>query len=136
MWWYRTDSLRAVEFKGSSPQSESPLKEAVGAEQFFSLDIRAGRVVEVADFPEARNPSWKITVDFGSQIGRLHTAAQIKNYDRDELRGRLVVGVVNLGTKRIAGFTSEFLILGTYDPDGTVRLLQVEPEVQPGAVVG
>ncbi|MDQ3986510.1 MAG: tRNA-binding protein [Actinomycetota bacterium] len=114
----------------------APRKEVVGAAGFFALDIRAGRVVDVVDFSEARNPSWKITVDFGPEIGHLRTGAQIKNYARDDLLGRLVVGVINLGNKRIAGFTSEFLILGTYDPDGTVRLLQVEPEVKPGAVVG
>ena len=102
---------------------------------YFALDIRTGRIVEVLDFPEARKPAWKIRVDFGPVIGELQSSAQITNYSRDELMGRLVVGAVNLGKKRIAGFTSEFLILGALDPDGTVRLLQLEDGVEPGAPV-
>ena len=70
-----------------------------------------------------------------SGVGQLRTSAQITNYSADELQDRLVVGAVNLGTKRIAGFTSEFLVLGSLDPDGTVRLLQLEDDVQPGAPV-
>jgi tRNA-binding protein len=110
-------------------------KDDVGAEGFFALDLRAGRVVGVEPYPEARKPAWKLTVDFGPVIGELRTSAQITNYAADDLQGRLVVGAVNLGTKRIAGFTSEFLVLGALDPDGTVRLLQLEPDVQPGAPV-
>ncbi len=102
---------------------------------YFALDIRTGRIVEVQDFPEARKPAWKIRVDFGPVIGELQSSAQITNYSRGELMGRLVVGAVNLGKKRIAGFTSEFLILGALDPDGTVRLLQLEDGVEPGAPV-
>jgi tRNA-binding protein len=112
-----------------------PRKDDVGAEGFFALDLRAGRVVAVEPFPEARKAAWKLTVDFGPVIGELRTSAQITNYAADELQGRLVVGAVNLGRKRIAGFTSEFLVLGALDPDGTVRLLQLEPDVQPGAPV-
>ena len=104
-------------------------------EAFQAVDMRAGRVVAVEDFPEARKPAWKLTVDFGPEIGTLRTSAQITNYSRDELDGRLVVGAVNLGEKRIAGFTSQFLVLGTIDPDGTVRLLGVEEGVAPGAPV-
>ena len=112
-----------------------PRKEEVGAEGFFALDLRAGRVTAVEDFPEARNPSWKVTVDFGPVVGELRTSAKITNYSREELEGRMVVGAINLGPRRIAGFKSEFLILGALDPDGTVRLLQLEPEVQPGAPI-
>ena len=110
-------------------------KADVRADDYFALDIRTGRIVEVEDFPEARKPAWKITADFGPVIGKLQSSAQITNYSREELLGRLVVGAVNLGKKRIAGFTSEFLILGSLDPDGTVRLLQVEEGVEPGAPV-
>jgi len=110
-------------------------KADVRADDYFALDIRTGRIVEVEDFPEARKPAWKISVDFGPVIGKLQSSAQIKNYSRDELMGRLVVGAVNLGKKRIAGFTSEFLILGALDPDGTVRLLHLEDGVEPGAPV-
>lgn len=112
-----------------------PRKDEVGADGFFALDLRVGRVTAVEPFPEARKPAWKLTVDFGPVLGTLRTSAQITNYTAEELDGRLVVGAVNLGPKRIAGFTSEFLVLGALDPDGTVRLLQVEPDVQPGAPV-
>lgn len=112
-----------------------PRKDDVGAEGFFALDLRAGRVTAVEDFPEARNPSWKVTVDFGPVVGELRTSAKITNYTREELEGRLVVGAINLGERRIAGFKSEFLILGALDPDGTVRLLRLEEEVQPGAPI-
>ena len=112
-----------------------PRKVDVGAEAFFALDMRAGRVVDVEDFPQARKPAWKLTVDFGPVIGELRTSAQIRNYERHELLGRAVVGAVNLGTKRIAGFVSEFLVLGALDPDGTVRLLEVPDGVSPGAPV-
>lgn len=117
------------------PYAHVPAKEVVGADAFFVLDLRVGRVVDVTAFPEARKPAWKLTVDFGDEVGTLRTSAQITNYSASELSGRLVVGAVNLGEKRIAGFTSQFLVLGALDPDGTVRLLQLEDGVQPGAVI-
>jgi tRNA-binding protein len=100
-----------------------PPKGDVTFEQFAALDLRAGRVVAVEPFPEARRPAWKLTVDFGPTIGELRTSAQVTNYPADELVGRTVIGAVNLGTKRIAGFVSEFLVLGTLDAEGTVTLL-------------
>lgn len=112
-----------------------PRKPDVGAEGFFAVDLRAGRVTDVAPFPEARKPAWKLTVDFGPVVGTLRTSAQITNYTQSELRGRLVVGALNLGRKRIAGFESQFLVLGTLDPDGTVRLLDVDQATRPGAPV-
>jgi tRNA-binding protein len=110
-------------------------KPDIGGDEFFAVDMRAGRVVKVEDFPEARKPAWKIAVDFGPVVGTLWSSAQIKNYTRDDLMGRLVVGAINLGAKRIAGFKSEFLVLGSLDPDGTVRLLKPEEEVDPGAPI-
>jgi tRNA-binding protein len=110
-------------------------KADVGAEAFFALDLRAGRVTAVEEFPEARKPSWKLRVDFGPAVGELRTSAQITNYSHDELLGRMVVGAVNLGVKRIAGFVSEFLVLGALDDDGTVRLLEVPGGVEPGAPI-
>ncbi len=110
-------------------------KPDIGAEGFFAVDMRAGRVTAVEPFPEARKPAWKLTVDFGPVIGTLRTSAQVTNYSADELTGRLVVGALNLGRKRIAGFTSEFLILGALDPDGTVRLLELPGDVGVGAPV-
>jgi tRNA-binding protein len=102
---------------------------------FFELDLRVGRVTAVHEFPEARVPAWKLTVDFGPEVGLLSTSAQITNYRPDELLLRLVVGVINLGDKRIAGFVSEFLVLGAIEEDGTVRLLEVPDDVPPGSSV-
>jgi tRNA-binding protein len=110
-------------------------KDEVGIGGFFAVDMRTGRVTEVEDFPEARFPSYKIKVDFGPVIGTLQTSAKVTNYSHDELMGRIVVGAVNLGSKRIAGFKSEFLILGALDPDGTVRLLELPDGVGPGAAI-
>lgn len=101
---------------------------------FFDVDMRVGRVVSVEDFPEARRPACKLTVDFGPDVGQLRTSAQITNYSAEELVGRLIIGAINLGPKRIAGFRSEFLVLGGLEPDGTVHLLSVEG-VEPGAPV-
>jgi tRNA-binding protein len=112
-----------------------PQKPDIGADAFFALDLRVGRVESVEAFPEARKPAWKLIVDFGPLVGTLRTSAQITNYSADELVGRLIVGAINLGRKKIAGFTSEFLILGSLDPDGTVRLLQLEDNVAPGAPI-
>lgn len=110
-------------------------KPDIGAEAFFALDMRVGRILEVAPFPEARQPAWKLRVDFGPVVGVLQTSAQVTNYSPDELLGRKVVGAVNLGAKRIAGFRSEFLVLGGLEPDGTVRLLGVDGDLEPGAPV-
>ena len=112
-----------------------PRKDVIGGDAFFAVDMRVGRVTDVEEFPEARKPAWKLTVDFGPVVGTLRTSAQITNYSRDELLGRLVVGALNLGEKRIAGFKSQFLVLGSMEPDGTVRLLQVEDDVEPGAPI-
>lgn len=119
---------------GAHAPERQPPKDEVGMEAFAALDLRVGRVVEVLAFPEARRPAWKLRVDFGP-LGILQTSAQITNYPADELLGRLVVGAVNLGTKRIAGFESQFLVLGGLEPDGTVRLLAPDAELAPGSVV-
>lgn len=115
--------------------SSLPRKEPVDPASFFALDLRVGRVVDVEEFPEARAPSWKLTVDFGPAVGQLRTSAQITNYTAGALLGRLVVGAINLGDKRIADFVSEFLVLGGLEPDGTVRLLGVDDGVEPGAPI-
>jgi tRNA-binding protein len=112
-----------------------PRKPDVGAEAFFALDLRAGRIIKVEDFPEARKPAYKITVDFGPAVGELTTSAQAAHYPKDQLEGRMVVGAINLGEKRIAGFKSQFLVLGTFDSDGLVRLLQLEEGAEPGSPI-
>lgn len=98
---------------------------------FFAADMRVGRVVGVEPFPEARRSAFKLTVDFGA-LGVRRTSAQVTHYPIDELEGRLVVGAVNLGAKRIAGFRSEFLLLGAIGEDGVVRLLSPDRGAAPG----
>lgn len=110
-------------------------KAAVDADVFHSLDLRVGRVVRAEPFPEARKPALKLTVDFGPDVGELRTSAQVTNYEPADLVGRQVVGAVNLGTRRIAGFESQFLVLGGLEVDGTVRLLAPDAELPPGATV-
>jgi tRNA-binding protein len=107
----------------------------VDAEHFFAVDLRVGRVTAVEAFPEARKPAWKLTVDFGPEVGTLRTSAQVTNYTADELVGRQVVGAVNLGGRRIAGFLSQFLVLGGLEPDGTVSLLSPDHDLPPGSPV-
>ena len=111
-------------------------KEYGGAAAYFELDLRVGVVLEVEEFPEMRKPSYKIHVDFGPVIGKLWSSAQITNYSRAQLIGRTVVGAVNLGDKTLpTGFVSQFLVLGSLDPDGTVRLLELPEGVLPGSMV-
>jgi tRNA-binding protein len=112
-----------------------PRKQDVDGPAFFGIDMRAGVVTAVEPFPEARKPALKIEVDFGPVVGRLWSSAQITNYEADDLLGRTVVGAINLGERRIAGFRSQFLVLGALDPDGTVRLLELPEGVLPGSVI-
>jgi tRNA-binding protein len=101
-------------------------------EQFDAVDMRVGRVVGVEEFPEARIPAWKLEIDFGPEIGRRRSSAQITNYAREELEGRLVVAVVNFPPKRIGPFTSEALVLGALDEAKGVILLQPDEDVELG----
>ncbi len=112
-------------------------KPDVGLSELLALDVRVGRVVSVEDNDGARDPAYAISVDFGPAIGLLVTSAKVRNYGIDQLLGRLVVGVINLGTRKIASVLSEFLILGALMPDGTVKLLGFDDaEVVPGMSIG
>jgi tRNA-binding protein len=101
-------------------------------DEFLAIDMRVGRVVRVDDFPEARKPAWKLWIDFGAELGEKRSSAQIKNYSRDELEGRLVVGVVNFPPRRIGPFESEVLVLGALDQEGRVILLRPDTDVPVG----
>lgn len=102
-------------------------------EQFESVDLRSGIILRVEDFPRAKNPSYKILVDFGSNIGIKQTAAQVtKHYSKDSLIGKLVVGCINLSPRNIAGFMSEFLLVGFADENEDVCLVTVDPVVPLG----
>jgi len=99
---------------------------------FERVDMRVGRVVEVEAFPEARRPAWKLTIDFGAELGRRRSSAQITHYAREELEGRLVVAVVNFAPKQIGPFRSECLVLGALDRDKGVVLLRPDDDVALG----
>ena len=111
----------------SEPDGHAPF------ESFAALDIRVGRVLAVEEFPEARVPAWKLTIDFGPEVGEKHSSAQITHYSREQLEGRLVVAVTNFAPKRIAGFKSECLVLGALnDQNGVVLLRPDEDRAAPG----
>jgi tRNA-binding protein len=102
-------------------------------DQFLAVDMRVGRVTEVQEFPEARKPAWKLTIDFGPEIGVKRSSAQITNYPREALEGRLVVAVVNFPPRQIGPVRSEVLCLGASDSEGRVILLAPDSEVPLGS---
>ena len=101
-------------------------------DQFLAVDMRVGRVTAVDEFPEARKPAWKLTIDFGPEVGVKRSSAQIANYARDELEGRLVVAVVNFPPRQIGKTMSEVLTLGFPDGNGEVVLIMPERAVPNG----
>jgi tRNA-binding protein len=107
--------------------------EPIAFDDFLRVDMRVGRVLEVQDFPEARKPAWKLTIDFGPEIGVKRSSAQISEYARDELEGRLVVAVVNFPPRQIGPFMSEVLCLGASDADGRIILLAPDADVPLGS---
>ncbi len=102
-------------------------------DDFSKVDFRSGVIVKVEEFPRAKKPAYKVWVDFGPDIGIKQTSAQITvHYRQEDLLGRLVVGCVNLESKNIAGFVSEFLLVGFPDDDGAICLITAEPKVPSG----
>jgi tRNA-binding protein len=108
----------------------------IALEHFQGVDMRVGRVVEVADFPEARVPAWQLRIDFGPELGERSSSAQLTHYRREQLQGRLVVAVVNLPPRQVGPFVSEVLVLGALDPERGVVLLEPEAAAAPGSRVG
>ena len=106
-------------------------------QHFEAVEIRAGTIVAVEDFPEARKPAYQITVDFGPGIGVRRTSAQVTSvYAKADLVGRQVMGVLNFPPKQIGPMRSEFLLAGFYREDGAVILAVPERPVQNGARLG
>ncbi|SEI14924.1 tRNA-binding protein [Rhizobium tibeticum] len=100
---------------------------------FTAVDIRAGTIIDVAEFPQARKPAWKLTIDLGPELGTKRSSAQVTElYARDALIGRQVACVVNLGPRRIGPFLSEVLTLGFPDEAGNVVLVTPERSVPNG----
>ena len=103
-------------------------------DDFQKLDIRVGRVIEVNDFPEAKKPAYKLKIDFGSEIGVKNSSVQIVAlYKKEDLIGKLVLGVVNFPSRKIGPFESEVLTLGVPDAEGKVVLITPDKNF---AVVG
>ncbi len=104
-------------------------------DEFMDLDIRVGRVINAEDFPKARQPAYKLTIDFGP-LGVKNSSAQITElYKKEDLVGKEVVAVMNFPPKQVADFVSEVLVLGVYTENGVV-LLQPDREVPLGCKIG
>lgn len=102
-------------------------------DDFAKVDLRSGTIVKVEEFPRAKKPAYKVWVDFGSEIGVLQSSAQVTvHYTPDSLMGCSVVGCVNLGERNIAGFMSQFLLVGFTDENGAICLVTTTPNVPNG----
>jgi tRNA-binding protein len=106
-------------------------------DDFFAIDIRVGTVLSAVSFPEARKPSIKLEIDFGPELGVRRSSAQLTvHYTPEQLVGRQVVAVVNIGERRIAGFVSQCLVLGAMPDEKEVVLLKPDIPVQNGTRIG
>jgi len=102
-------------------------------DEFAKVELISGTVVKAETFPKARKPAYKVWVDFGSKFGIKQTSAQITDhYKIDEIIGKQVVGCVNLGTKNIAGFVSEFLLVGFTDENNQISLINIDHKIPNG----
>lgn len=107
--------------------------ETISYEDFTRMDLRCGTIVKAEEFPRAKKPAYKIWVDFGSSLGVLATSAQVTvHYTPESLIGRTVIGCVNLGEKNIAGFITQFLLLGFSDDNGAIYLASTDPRTPNG----
>lgn len=104
-------------------------------EEFERLELAVGVITGVEDFPEARNPAYKLTIDFGPR-GTRRSSAQATHYPKEGLLGRQVVCVLGFEPKRVAGFESEVLVLGAYSDAHGVVLLRPDRDVEPGSAIG
>ncbi len=105
----------------------------ISFDDFLTVDIRAGTIIDVQEFTKARNPAWKVWVDFGAEIGIKKSSAQITvHYAKEDLIGKQVMAVVNFPPRQIADFMSEVLVLGVSDEAGAIVLLQPERAVPNG----
>lgn len=109
------------------------MKEQITWTDFEKIDIRVGTILEVNDFPEARNPAYQLQIDFGNELGIKKSSAQItKRYSKDDLIGKQIIAVINFPKKQIANFMSECLVLGIIGDENDVVLLSPNFKVQNG----
>jgi tRNA-binding protein len=112
------------------------MSKLISWDDFEKVDIRAGTIIEVNEFPNARKPAFQLSIDFG-ELGIKKSSAQItKHYSKNDLIGKQVVAVVNFPVKQIANFFSECLVLGVYDHDKEVVLLKPDHQVENGGKIG
>lgn len=111
------------------------MEEIISYEDFKKVEMRVGKVISVEDFPEARNPSYKLKIDFGPDIGIKNSSAQITAHSKEELLNNFVIAVVNFPKKRVANFDSEVLTLGASDGKGSWIIINPEKEVELGSRV-
>lgn len=105
----------------------------ISYDEFAAVELRSGTITKAEAFPKARNPSYKIWVDFGDEIGIKQTSAQVTiHYTPESLIGQQVIGCISLGSRNIAGFISEFLLVGFSDENGAICLASVERKVPNG----
>jgi tRNA-binding protein len=106
---------------------------SIDFDHFQAVDMRVGRIVSVEDFPEARKPAWKLTIDFGPEIGTKRSSARIAHYSREQLEGTLIVAVVNFPPRQIGPVRSEVLVLGALDDELDVVLLRPDRDAAVGS---
>lgn len=108
------------------------MTEEITFEDFLKVDIRIGTIIEVNDFPKARKPAYQLKVDFGD-LGIKKSSAQITDlYNKEELLNKQVSAIVNFKPRQIANFMSEILVIGVYNSDGNVVLLQPSKKIKNG----
>ena len=105
-------------------------------DEFERLQLRVGIITQVEEFPEARDPAYKLRIDFGAGLGSRRSSAKLTHYPKASLVDREVVCVLGFEPKRIAGFKSEVLVLGAYSAEHGVVLLAPDREVEPGSEIG
>ena len=111
--------------------------ETISWQDFEKIEVRVGTVMEAKEFPRAKKPAYQLTIDFGAELGIKKSSAQItKYYSPEKLMGQQVIAVVNFPPKNIAGFISECLVLGVYDENKDVVLLQPNIPVSNGLKIG
>jgi tRNA-binding protein len=114
--------------------TETPLTAPITWAEFEKVELRAGTILEVMEFPQARKPAWKLRIDFGPQIGERMSSAQITSlYGKEDLVGQQVMAVVNFPPKQIGPFRSEVLVTGFHDEEGRVVLVRPERRVPNGS---